>query len=517
MTSIDIRHGDCLEVLRSLDDNSVDSVVSDPPYGLSNTKPAQVADVLAAWVTGETEAVPAKKGGFMGKDWDSFVPPPAVWAECLRVLKPGGHMAVFAGARTQDLMGLSIRLAGFEIRDTLGWIYGSGFPKSMDISKAIDKRRDERHEEALKVTKVIAERAKELGISRRDINLKINGADNSGGSAQSWTTISSAGAHKPRVPEWDQWVRLREFLNFNDPVLDAEVWRLNGRKGTPGEAWEKREVVGVRTTGIGTGKGGTAFIGDSDNRDVTAPATDAARQWSGWGTALKPAIEPIILARKPLDGTVAANVLAHGVGGLNIDECRVGTTGGGNSCKGGDNCHCFEKNEIYGATKRPVQSDETKGRFPANVLLDEHAAKEMDEQSGVLDARGNKGPSKATYTGGGAVTFPNLAGGNFPFSYDAGGGASRFFPVFKYQAKAPKKERPVIEREDGSKVQHPTVKPVALMSWLVTLITPEGGTTLDPFAGTGTTLQAARDKGFAAIGVEQDEEYIALIEQRLSA
>ena len=135
-----IIHGDCLEELKRLEDNSVDAVITDPPYGLSNTKPAQVADVLKAWVTGETEAVPAKRGGFMGKDWDSFVPPPAVWSECMRVLKPGGHMAVFAGARTQDLMGLSIRLAGFEIRDTLGWIYGSGFPKSHDIGKAIDKR-----------------------------------------------------------------------------------------------------------------------------------------------------------------------------------------------------------------------------------------------------------------------------------------------------------------------------------------------------------------------------------------
>ena len=145
MTEVDIRHGDCLEVLRGLPDNSVDSVVCDPPYGLSNTKPAQVADVLAAWVTGDTEAVPTTKGGFMGKDWDSFVPPPAVWAECLRVLKPGGHMAVFAGARTQDLMGLSIRLAGFEIREGMGWITGSGFPKSRspmrsDIQPAIEKQ-----------------------------------------------------------------------------------------------------------------------------------------------------------------------------------------------------------------------------------------------------------------------------------------------------------------------------------------------------------------------------------------
>src|SRR5699024_8811683 len=136
---MNIIHGDCLEELKKLEDNSVDAVVTDPPYGLSNTKPQQVADVLKAWVTGDTVSVPAKRGGFMGKDWGSFVPPPAVWEECMRVLKPGGHMAVFAGARTQDLMGLSIRLAGFEIRDTLGWVYGSGFPKSMDISKAIDK------------------------------------------------------------------------------------------------------------------------------------------------------------------------------------------------------------------------------------------------------------------------------------------------------------------------------------------------------------------------------------------
>ena len=142
---MNIIHGDCLEELKKLEDNSIDAVVCDPPYGLSNTKPQQVADVLKAWVTGDTVSVPAKRGGFMGKDWDSFVPPPAVWEECMRVLKPGGHMAVFAGARTQDLMGLSIRLAGFRIKDTLGWIQGAGFPKSRspirsDIKPAIEKQ-----------------------------------------------------------------------------------------------------------------------------------------------------------------------------------------------------------------------------------------------------------------------------------------------------------------------------------------------------------------------------------------
>ena len=342
MTSIDIRHGDCLEVLRSLPDNSVDSVTTDPPYGLSNTKPAQVADVLAAWVTGDTEAVPAKKGGFMGADWDSFVPPPAVWQECLRVLKPGGHMAVFAGARTQDLMGLSIRLAGFEIRDTLGWIQGAGFPKSMDVSKAIE----------------------------------------------STITTGKSNSRSLRKTEQDG---------------DGESYTLTGKNnGIMGE---------TRTY---------------DRKQFT-PASDAAKQWSGWGTALKPAIEPIILARKPLVGTVAANVLAHGVGGLNIDACRVGTTGGGNSCKGGDNCHCFEKNEIYGATKHPVQSDEPKGRFPANVLLDEHAAKEMDKQSGASVSR--RAPRSNGTDNTAHDSYTPDAGSTEPRGHNDSGGASRFFPI----------------------------------------------------------------------------------------
>lgn len=417
MIEVDIRHGDCLEALRDLPDNSVDSVVTDPPYGLSNTKPQQVADVLAAWVTGETEAVPAKKGGFMGKDWDSFVPPPAVWAECLRVLKPGGHMAVFAGARTQDLMGLSIRLAGFEIRDTLGWIYGSGFPKSMDVSKAIDK---------------------------------------------------AAGAEREVVSE--------------------------------------RPAYGIGGNGIlsGHAEGATA--------KVTAPATPEAVKWDGWGTALKPAIEPIILARKPLVGTVANNVLTHGVGGLNIDACRVGDDVRPKGASTGE--VVSENGSMAGPnTGRKVVGTVT-GRFPSNVLLDEHAAAEVDQQSGNRPGFSGGG---VRHKRGDGIGFGHLhADGEHSPRYGDQGGASRFFPGFKYQAKAPKKERPVLEREDGSKIQHPTVKPVALMEWLVTLITPEGGTTLDPFAGTGTTLQAARNKGFNSIGVEQDKEYIQLIEARLS-
>ena len=427
--STTIIHGDCLEELKKLDDNSVDAVVTDPPYGLSNTKPQQVADVLKAWVTGDAEAAPTTKGGFMNASWDSFVPPPAVWEECMRVLKPGGHMAVFAGARTQDLMGLSIRLAGFEIRDTLGWVYGSGMPKSHNISKAIDK---------------------------------------------------AAGA--------------------------------------------EREVVGRRvrlgdSTDYPT-RGDSMFAG-SETGNITAPATSEAAKWDGWGTALKPAIEPIILARKPLDGTVANNVLAHGVGGLNIDACRVpsdvpipshhGTSGAAGVTMG------KYRDYVPGSeTAASVENVQTAGRFPANVLLDEHAAKEMDKQSGYQKdgfhvARNRDHDAKMGGFDGGWKKDAKSGG------YGSGGGASRFFPVFKYQAKAPKKERPVIEREDGSKIQHPTVKPLALLEWLVELITPPGGVVLDPFAGSGTTLQAAINKGFTPIGIEQDADYIKLIEKRLEA
>src|SRR5699024_2887043 len=257
-----------------------------------------------------------------GKDWDSFVPPPAVWEECMRVLKPGGHMAVFAGARTQDLMGLSIRLAGFEIRDTLGWITGSGFPKSMDISKAIDKARREDTEPVKAVAKALRAALDASGKTRKEIDAHFGTANVS----QYWFS-----PHRDsQVPPVDKWPWLRDFLGI-DSSLDAEVWRLHGRKGTPGEAWEKREVTGVYEQPSAANEWaanyrGSKRAGAKERRDI--PATPEAAKWDGWGTALKPAIEPIILARKPLDGTVANNVLAHGVGGLNIDACRVGTSGG---------------------------------------------------------------------------------------------------------------------------------------------------------------------------------------------
>lgn len=384
--------GDCLQVLRDIESDSVHAVVTDPPYGLSNLDADKLTTALTAWVNGDRERVPSGKG-FMGKEWDAFVPPPAVWDECMRVLKPGGHMLVFAGSRTVDLMGLSIRLAGFEIRDTLQWLYGSGFPKSMDVSKSLDK----------------------LAGAQRDT----------------------------------------ERIRYTGNAL----LRSGGANTRP---WmEKALEVGYH------------------ERPGSVPATDAAREWEGWGTALKPAAEPIILARKPLESTVARNVLAHSVGGLNIDGCRVATDDDRSRPP-------RTPNELYGSgrgTNLTASESHDAGRFPANVILShtETCDTETCEHGcpvAELDAQSDN--------------------------------TSRFFPTFRYQAKAPKRERPKV---DG--VSHPTVKPVALMRWLVRLVTPPGGTVLDPFAGSGTTLQAASEEGFASIGVERDGDYLKLINSRL--
>lgn len=438
MSDVDLRFGDALAVLRELPDASVDAVVTDPPYGLAQHRPDVVTAAVVAWAQGDRERVPDGRG-FMGRDWDAFVPPPAVWDECLRVLKPGGHLVAFAGSRTADLMGLSIRMAGFEIRDGLQWIYGSGFPKSLDVGKAIDKA---------------------AGVEREVVGSK----------------------------------------------LDRPGYHLSGHDG--GEAF-------------GHGLSSSTPETRLRSSEITAPATPDAQRWQGWGTALKPAVEPIVLARKPMAGTVAATVLAHGTGALNIDGCRVGTT-----------VETWPKSRSYGTKAKKFntadeQEAETQatgevpaGRWPSNVLLThgEDCAEvcvpgcpvvELDAQTGTLTSgkmqpTRPKGGNRAVYGQDAAAGYTTME------TYGDTGGASRFFPTFRYQAKAPSKERPKI---DGQ--AHPTVKPLALMAWLVRLVTPPGGTVLDPFAGSGTTLQAARDGGFTSIGIERWDLAYRLSCQRL--
>lgn len=371
-------NADCLEALRALPDCSIDAVVTDPPYGLNTFKQKDVTECLLAWASGETWE--PKGRGFMGKSWDAWVPPPEVWREAHRVLKPGGHALVFAGSRTQDLMSVSLRLAGLEIRDTLQWLYGSGFPKSHDVSKALDK---------------------------------LAGAE--------------------------------------------------------------REVVGTirKTDSYQTGEH-TLYGGGPDHnktKSITAPATEQAKQWEGWGTALKPAYEPVILARKPLEGTVAQNTLAHGCGGINVDGCRIDMRG--EQLMPTDNG--VAERVAYDVFNVPrVFHSHEGGRFPANVLLDETVAQLLDDH--------------------------------------VGSEVSRFF----YTAKTSRKEREAgLPQGDKRANVHPTVKPIELMRYLVRLITPSQGTVLDPFMGSGSTGCAAALEGFDFVGIERESEYFEIAQRRI--
>jgi DNA modification methylase len=433
--------GSNLDILPTLPDNSVDSIVTDPPYGLSDNK--YIDKTLVRWISGERDFIPDGKG-FMGKSWDAFVPPPALWDECLRVLKPGGHLLAFFGSRTQDIGALSIRLAGFEIRDSIAWMYGSGFPKSLDISKAIDK---------------------------------------------------AAGA--------------------------------------------EREVIGQKITGAAmtqnkTENSATNFGSGQNEVDITAPATPEAQQWEGWGTALKPAFEPIVVARKPLIGTVAENVLTHGTGGLNIDGSRIGT---GEGVVTFDRTKRKEEGKTYDLGTVTAVRESNQGRWPSNVILDPYTAELLDEQSGTSKAK----PARTGIKGGNSGALGEFGGstadaiGHWP--EDLGGGASRFF----YVAKASKRDRNEgleeldpqrhSDRENAEGVGgdnprnrtnnarqnfHPTVKPTDLMRYLVKLVTPPGGTVLDPFTGSGSTGKAAILEGFRFIGCELTEDYIPIIEGRLA-
>ena len=444
-------------------ENSVDAIVTDPPYGL----------------------------GFMGAKWDAL-PPGKDWAEeCLRVLKPGGHLLAFGGTRTWHRLAVAIEDAGFEIRDSIMWLYGSGFPKSHDVGKAIDKARDEDAEPRRAVARALREALDSSGKTRREIDQHFGTANVS----QYWFSPD----RNTQTPPADKWPWLRDFLNIG-PGLDAEVWRLNGRKGQPGENWDKREVVGRGQSGPAS----VAFTrGSGGTYDITAPATDAAKQWSGWGTALKPANEPIVMARKPFKGTVAANVLEHGTGALNIDACRIATAEDRSRPP-------RTPNAIYGGgsgTNLTPSASNPSGRWPANVILDEHTAAWVDEQSGVTTSPpvGSRTMTKPRKSGSMAGALNNPAEG-MSNGYGDSGGASRFF----YVAKAPKRERPEVNG-----VKHATVKPLTLMRYLVRMVTPPNGIVLDPFAGSGTTIEAALIEGFNSIGIELTEEYLPLIQQRI--
>jgi len=397
-----VHHADCLEAMRRLPDVCVDSVVTDPPYGLS----------------------------FMGKDWDHGIPGVAFWAEAIRVAKPGAHLLAFGGTRTFHRLACAIEDAGWEIRDCLSWLYGQGFPKSLDVQHAINK--------------------------------------------------AARGC----------------------PQGSADPSSPNHGKFKGGCCEESPD-------GRGFGAGAGAFM-----REQGAASGDNDGPWKGWGTALKPAWEPIIVARKPLVGTVAANVQRHGTGAINVDGCRIGTSdnlNGGAYC--GDERQRAERtntdstpgavplsrlNRGVGAFAQPS------GRWPANLVLDEEAAGMLDEQSG--DCRGNVSNPCVADESTAVTTFGTMRANRGVRGYADTGGASRFF----YCAKASRSER-------GEGNRHPTVKPLSLMRWLCRLVTPPRGVVLDPFSGSGTTGCAARLEGFRFIGFDTEAGYVEIANARIAA
>jgi site-specific DNA-methyltransferase (adenine-specific) len=442
--------GDCLDKLKELDDNSIDSIVTDPPYGLS-----------AAPNSGKSS-----KGGFMGKQWDYDVPSQEIWEECYRVLKPGGHLLSFAGSRTYHRMAVRIEDAGFEIRDQIMWIYGSGFPKSLNIGKSLESK-------------------------------LVNGSSRYSG---------------------------------NKMETDGDV-------DIPGSQWQE---AADRTMADGEG----AWSGKSVK--VENPI---AKEWKGWGTALKPAHEPIVMARKPLSKkTVVDNVLEWGTGGINIDDSRIPTTdnlGGGATngsvldIEGFDRpwMHDEDKMKEFGEKmKQKVEHAQTIGRFPANVIFDEEAGKILDEQSGISKSTGGRNGNKEGVGQNGIYgQYKGEVKDGNPGLGDIGG-ASRFFycpktsktdrnegledfedkqSVRHIRQNAGRKDAGSMVSSEPRKNNHPTVKPTDLMLYLIRMVTPKGGTTLDPFMGSGSTGKAAIRGGFDFVGIEREKEYMEIATARI--
>lgn len=400
--------GDSLGTLPTLGDNTVDAVVVDPPYEI----------------------------GIAGRDWDrtGIAYNVDLWRQCLRVLKPGGYLLSFGAPRTYHRMACAVEDAGFRIVDQLDWIYTHGKPKGTDLARAIDRRRDDR-EQTLQVTAWLKAARDAAGHTNRDLNQILGWPAD--GHAQHFTTQGVAAA----VPTGEQWGRLRQVIGFDDRDILPTLTELWARKGTVGEAFARREVISERREKV---RDTSLYQGYSGHRIKSRAASDEARRWEGWNTALKPAHDPILLARKGTGyNTLTANVLQHGVGGLNVTGCPA--DGGG---------------------------------YPPNILL-----------------------------GHGCPPDRCLAG----CPVREVGEADRSFPVFRLESKTPATERVEV---DG--VRHDTPKPLALMRWLVRLVTPPGGTVLDWAAGSGTTLLAARNEGMSAIGIEMHEPHARICVARLS-
>jgi len=495
--------GSCLDRLLELEDNSIDAVVTDPPYEL----------------------------GFMGKSWDSsgIAYNVEVWRQCLRVLKPGGHVLAFGGSRTWHRLAVAVEDAGFELRDSIAWIYGSGFPKSLDVSKAIDKNNGREFDDIYALGRHIKEQREKLGLSRAEVNAWFGYKSG----IQHWEAQDKNNAQPPTQKDYDVLKnRLRLSNDFDNLVARIEA---------------EREVIGIQKGAMAGWNmdGSTKFV----DREITIAATPDAKKWQGWGTALKPAFEPVVVGRKPLTGTVAANVLEWGVGGLNIDGTRIGSGQRPTGLKKDGSRSQKTGNEGW---DRPWKNDEranrvigdgelstSLGRWPSNVMLDEYTASLVDQQSGDRPGMATQNSSPINIYGGNSFHASKTQMPEVRQGYNDSGGASRFF----YVAKASKRDRnegldglPERELREGLKRSqpgsfemfeakgaigaarqnfHPTVKPTELMRNLIRLVTPLGGTVLDPFTGSGSTGKAAILEGMQFVGCELTEEYLPIIQGRI--
>ena len=411
--TVRVIQGDCREALKGLPDASVHAVVIDPPYALVSIV-KRFGKPGAAPAQGDVYA--RASAGFMGKAWDTGETAFAAefWAEVLRVLKPGGHVAAFSGARTYHRLACAIEDAGFEIRDQLAWVYGSGFPKSHDVAKGIAKRRTEDVAPVREVCRFVRAAMDSKRLKSRHLTEHFGDCD--ARLIDHWAARDSDS--QPALPTPAQWEVLKRVLGLDDS-MDGEVERLNARKGQRGARWTNAEVVG-ESEGAAPGFGDHRFDGDRTLRALDAEAAS----WEGWGTALKPAWEPICLARKPLDGSVAATVLAHGCGALNIDGCRVDHGEDLSDPRSGPNAQAAEQGYGYSRTPRDASS----GRWPANIVHDGSgevlaAFPEAQGQSGIVTGRE---PSTEARTG--HAGLGSLAGDHEPRAPRAdSGSAARFF------------------------------------------------------------------------------------------
>jgi len=498
MDTFTIIEGNCLEKMKGLDADSIDSIVTDPPYGLE----------------------------FMGKEWDHGVPAKDFWIEALRVAKPGCHLLAFGGTRTYHRLAVAIEDAGWEIRDCIMWVYGSGFPKSHDVSKAIDKQGggdDMPQHDRQDFAKELREKRKAAGITKSQL---AEWFPQYSEVTKNWERLDD-GFRVPSEPDYQVLV---------DRLGVSESWRLRVR------AEDKRRLI---ADGLQDRRGDETVIGLGHSGKKWESTTDAAAKWRGWGTALKPAWEPIIVARKPLVGTVSENVLKHGTGGINIDGCRISTSAEdaaamerANSPNSGS--MRIDRRKRDGGHFNPLavigKMDTTKGRFPANFIHD------GSEEVMRLFPHTTSGKPCGIQNVKSSTCGQSQAGRPLTGFGDSGS-AARFF----YCAKASRSDREEgLESDSGTLQQsvefgqrkhgtlpyteeireqnprpraniHPTVKPTDLMRYLCRLVTPPNGIVLDPFMGSGSTGKAAMLEGFRFIGIELNPEYAEIASKRIQA